>query len=555
MVKKAKWLKNVKKAFSPDSKKLKYQSGEYQNSEISYPVLVSTSRTYPQQFEVRVDEVNSQHKKMNLCLPKPDPVTATDDDVHVDSPPSAPEFVELPTPDRFVGKSKEDAAAILIQATLRGYLARRELREMKGVARLKLLMEGSVVQRQAANTLKCMQTLTRVQSQILSRRIRMSEENQFRHKQLLHKHAKEQGGLKNGSNWNVSNQSKEQVEAGLLNKYEATMRRERALAYAFTHQQNLKSNTKSTNTMFMDTSNPTWGWCWLERWMADRPWESSEKDLNSNEKSSVKNSTNRVSHGGENTKSSNRKKLNISTKTNTLPPTTSSSSITRNPRKTKPTASSTKSKMTEDTKSSERNHRPSSARSSVSDDESLASLTTRRKVPTKPARSKLKAESSLGVATTTTKEDSLLVEKAPAKKRLSYLGSPAPKPRRSSAPPKVDQGVNKVVAPIIAGVAVAAAAYAGKYGIEAWQAFKARPPRPRFRKFYEGGFQATMTRKEAAMILGVRESVAAEKVKEAHRRVMVANHPDAGGSHYLASKINEAKDMMLGKTKSSGSAF
>ncbi|KAJ6746647.1 MITOCHONDRIAL IMPORT INNER MEMBRANE TRANSLOCASE SUBUNIT TIM14-2 [Salix koriyanagi] len=51
------------------------------------------------------------------------------------------------------------------------------------------------------------------------------------------------------------------------------------------------------------------------------------------------------------------------------------------------------------------------------------------------------------------------------------------------------------------------------------------------------------------------ESTAADKVKEAHRRVMVANHPDAGGSHYLASKINEAKDILLGKTKSGGSAF
>ncbi|KAH0943964.1 hypothetical protein BRARA_A03517 [Brassica rapa] len=112
-----------------------------------------------------------------------------------------------------------------------------------------------------------------------------------------------------------------------------------------------------------------------------------------------------------------------------------------------------------------------------------------------------------------------------------------------------------MVAPILAGVAVAAAAYAGKYGIEAWQAFKARPPRPKLRKFYEGGFQAAMTRREAALILGVRESVAAEKVKEAHRRVMVANHPDAGGSHYLASKINEAKDMMLGKSESYGSPF
>lgn len=106
---------------------------------------------------------------------------------------------------------------------------------------------------------------------------------------------------------------------------------------------------------------------------------------------------------------------------------------------------------------------------------------------------------------------------------------------------------------MVAGLAVAAAALAGRYGIQAWQAFKARPPT--LRKFYEGGFQPTMTRREAALILGIRESTPADKVKEAHRKVMVANHPDAGGSHYLASKINEAKDMMLGKTRGSESAF
>lgn len=58
--------------------------------------------------------------------------------------------------------------------------------------------------------------------------------------------------------------------------------------------------------------------------------------------------------------------------------------------------------------------------------------------------------------------------------------------------------------PLIAGLAVAAAAYAGRYGIQAWQAFKARPPTARMRKFYEGGFQSVMTRREAALILGVR---------------------------------------------------
>ncbi|KAH7300090.1 hypothetical protein KP509_24G044700 [Ceratopteris richardii] len=75
------------------------------------------------------------------------------------------------------------------------------------------------------------------------------------------------------------------------------------------------------------------------------------------------------------------------------------------------------------------------------------------------------------------------------------------------------------------------------------------------RKFYDGGFQPVMTRREAALILGIRESAAQEKIKEAHRRVMIANHPDAGGSDYLATKINEAKDLLLGQTRGSGSAF
>lgn len=58
--------------------------------------------------------------------------------------------------------------------------------------------------------------------------------------------------------------------------------------------------------------------------------------------------------------------------------------------------------------------------------------------------------------------------------------------------------------PFIAGVAVAATALAGRYGIQAWQAFKARPPRPKIKKFYDGGFQPTMTKREAALILGIR---------------------------------------------------
>ena len=69
--------------------------------------------------------------------------------------------------------------------------------------------------------------------------------------------------------------------------------------------------------------------------------------------------------------------------------------------------------------------------------------------------------------------------------------------------------------------------------------------------YYEGGFEADgVTRREAALILGVRENAPKEKIREAHRRLALANHPDTGGSPYLAQKINEAKDVLMGGSKS-----
>jgi DnaJ family protein C protein 19 len=101
--------------------------------------------------------------------------------------------------------------------------------------------------------------------------------------------------------------------------------------------------------------------------------------------------------------------------------------------------------------------------------------------------------------------------------------------------------------PILAGVAVAGAALAGRAAIRAWQALKAAPARPKFpRAFLQGGFEPTMSRTEALQILGLREGAPREKIREAHRKLMRINHPDTGGSAYLAAKVNEAKDVLLG---------
>jgi len=65
------------------------------------------------------------------------------------------------------------------------------------------------------------------------------------------------------------------------------------------------------------------------------------------------------------------------------------------------------------------------------------------------------------------------------------------------------------------------------------------------RRHYEGPFESPMTRREAALILGVRETANAKRIKDAHRRIMRINHPDVGGSAFLTAKVNEAKEMLM----------
>ena len=55
-----------------------------------------------------------------------------------------------------------------------------------------------------------------------------------------------------------------------------------------------------------------------------------------------------------------------------------------------------------------------------------------------------------------------------------------------------------------------------------------------------------MSRAEAYEVLGLKPGATESEIREAHRRLMMAAHPDHGGSDWLATRINQARDVLLG---------
>jgi DnaJ family protein C protein 19 len=60
------------------------------------------------------------------------------------------------------------------------------------------------------------------------------------------------------------------------------------------------------------------------------------------------------------------------------------------------------------------------------------------------------------------------------------------------------------------------------------------------------GGRGPMSREEAYAVLGLAPGASPEAIRAAHKRLMRVAHPDQGGSDWLAARINQARDVLLG---------
>ncbi|XP_037473176.1 protein IQ-DOMAIN 1-like [Triticum dicoccoides] len=171
---------------------------------------------------------------------------------------------------------RQEWAAIRIQAAFRALLARRALKALRGIVRLQALVRGRLVRRQLAVTLSRMEALLRVQERAMERRARCSADAQ----------SQDAPGDRNGradplreteERWCDRQGSVNQVKSRMHMKHEGAVKRQRAIAYAHSHQGRSSRYSGRSSSPASSLRNHE---SYIEGWMATKPWESTHMESN-----------------------------------------------------------------------------------------------------------------------------------------------------------------------------------------------------------------------------------------------------------------------------------
>nr|GEU54983.1 IQ motif, EF-hand binding site [Tanacetum cinerariifolium] len=275
------WFTAVKRAFSPH-KSSKTQGGdEALDPKRSRWLFRKSSNNLVQQQTTQVkDKTSSNDVIIHVSQPNIDPVaedekrailmaaaTAKAAEAAATTAHAAAEIIRLTTHRPSSISVKYHIAAILIQTSFRGYLARRALRALKGIVMLQAVIRGQNVRKQATITLRCMQALIRVQTRIQDQRSRlshdggrkstMSENTTFWESKHLQDIRQRKSMSRDGScipdDWSDRPQTLEELDAILQNR-------------------KMQLNNRNPSTT-MDEQELEESASWLDRWIEAKQWE------------------------------------------------------------------------------------------------------------------------------------------------------------------------------------------------------------------------------------------------------------------------------------------
>ncbi|XP_042007361.1 protein IQ-DOMAIN 32-like [Salvia splendens] len=165
-----------------------------------------------------------------------------------------------------VDATPKESSAIVIQAAIRGYLARRMLLKQKNVIKLQAAIRGHLVRRHAVGTLRCVLAIIKMQALIRARHIRLKGSGDFDKKKKI--------SVVDGLNPTVL-RSKTEAKANSTSTYISI---EKLLGNKFASQ--LMESTpriKSINIK-CDPAKSDSAWKWLERWTSVSPVSNEEQD-------------------------------------------------------------------------------------------------------------------------------------------------------------------------------------------------------------------------------------------------------------------------------------
>ncbi|KAJ8573622.1 hypothetical protein K7X08_010133 [Anisodus acutangulus] len=151
----------------------------------------------------------------------------------------------------------ENLAAIKIQTAFRGYLARKALRALKGLVRLQAIVRGRAVRRQTIATLKSLQSIVNIQSEVCAKRCdQVKTTVHCQENMLLNLGEKDiKIDLNSQKRWDNRYLSREEENKMFSSKRVAAIKRERIREYWLSHRRSTESEVNGRRRY------------WLEQWV------------------------------------------------------------------------------------------------------------------------------------------------------------------------------------------------------------------------------------------------------------------------------------------------